>query len=61
LHDLERPNRKSTSDVGVHPAKRGISKGGKAKHILDRAGFVRLAHPINFGPGKDNIGVIVAC
>ncbi len=29
------------------------------KHILDRAGFMERAHPINFGSGKDNVGMIV--
>ncbi len=36
----------TTSDVGVHCTERGIGKGGKAKHILDRAGFVGWAHLI---------------
>ncbi len=58
---LKRPNGKSTSDVSVHRAGRGIGKGGKSKHILDHAGFVRWAHTINFGPGKDNVGMIIAC
>jgi hypothetical protein len=41
----------NTSDVGAHRAKHGTGKGGKAKHILDLAGFVGWAHLINFGPG----------
>ncbi len=34
----------STSDVGVHLAKCGISKGSKEKYFLDCTGFMGWAH-----------------
>jgi hypothetical protein len=37
------------------------ARAAKQKHILDHAGFVGGAHPINFGLGKDNVSKIVAC
>ena len=61
LHIFEGPDRESTSEVCVHGTSRGIREGGKTKHILGCTSFVGGEHMINFGMGKNDVSVLVAC
>ncbi len=60
-HVLEQPDRESAGEVRVHGTGCGICMGGKTKHILGCTSFVGREHTIDFGTGKNNISVLVAC
>ncbi len=59
-HVLE-PDRESAGEVCVHDTSHGVCKGGKRKHILGRANFFGREHTINFGSGKNDVSMLVAC
>ncbi len=61
LHTFEGADREGTGDVGIHGAHYGISKRGKAEHILYSTGFLRGKHAINLGMCGNNVGLHAAC
>ncbi len=55
LHTFEGADQEGAGDVGIHGARHGIGKHGKAEHILHSTYFLRGKHAINFGMCGDNI------
>ena len=60
LHILERLNRKSSGDICVHGAGRGIGKGSKEKHVVHCTCFMDGDHDVNLGACPQNVWVVVA-
>ncbi len=60
-HVLERPDRESTGEVHVHGTGCGICEGCKTKLILGCTSFMVREQTINFGMGKNNASMLVAC
>ncbi len=60
-HVPERPDREIAGEVRVHGTSCGICKGVKTKHILGRTSFLGGEHMIDFGTGKNNVSVLIAC
>ncbi len=60
LHTFEGADREGAGDVGIHGARCGIVKRGKAEHILHSTDFLRGKHAINLGTCSDNVGLHVA-
>ncbi len=60
LHTFEGADREGAGDVSIHGARYGISKHGKAKHILHSTDFLRGKHAIILGTCVNNVGLHVA-
>ncbi len=60
LHTFEGADRKSAGDVGMHGDCYGISKCGKAEHILHSTDFLRGEHATNPGTCGNNVGLHIA-
>jgi hypothetical protein len=61
LHTFEGADREGTGDVGIHDARYGIGKRGKAEHILHSTDFLRGKHVINLGTCGNNVGLHIVC
>jgi hypothetical protein len=61
LHTFEGAVREGADDVGIHGARYGIGKCGKAEHILHSTYFLRGEHAINLGMSGNNVGLHIAC
>jgi hypothetical protein len=59
LHTFEGAGREGAGDVGIHGARYGVGKRGKAEHILHSIDFLRGGHAINLGTCGDNVGLHV--
>ncbi len=57
LHNFEGADREGAGDVGIHGARYGIGKHGKAEYILHSTDFLRGKHVINLGTCVNNIGL----
>ncbi len=59
LHTFEGADREGAGDVNIHGARYGISKRGKAEHILHSTDFLQGKHTINLGTCGNNVGLHV--
>ncbi len=55
LHTFKGVDREGAGDVGIHGARYGIGKHGKAEHILHSTDFLRGKHAINLGTCGNNV------
>jgi hypothetical protein len=55
LHTFEGADREGTDNVGIPGACYGISKHGKAEHILQSTDFLRGKHAIDLGTCGNNV------